>query len=95
MDFSTFSTDRRTNLAVVRALEIIGEATRHVPKSIRRRYPDVPWQDMAAMRNKLIHEYFGVDLEVLWRTIQEDLPPLCEAIQQVIDELGEKIQNGV
>jgi uncharacterized protein with HEPN domain len=95
MDFSTFSTDRRTNLAVVRTLEIIGEATRHVPKSIRRRYPDVPWQDMAAMRNKLIHEYFGVDLEVLWRTIQEDLPPLCEAIQQVIDELGEKIQNGV
>jgi uncharacterized protein with HEPN domain len=95
MDFSTFSTDRRTNLAVVRALEIIGEATRHVPKSIRRRYPDVPWQDMAAMRNKLIHEYFGVDLEVLRRTIQEDLPPLCEAIQQVIDELGEKIQNGV
>lgn len=87
IDFTSFSSDRRTNLAAVRALEIIGEAARHVPASVRRRYPQVPWQDMAAMRNKLIHEYFGVDLEVLWRTAQEDLPPLRNAIQQILAEL--------
>ena len=57
MDFPAFSADRRTNLAVVRALEIIGEAARHIPARTRRRYPQVPWQDMVAMRNKLIHEY--------------------------------------
>ena len=84
MDLSAFSADRRTNLAVVRALEIVGEATRHIPASTRRRYPQIPWQDMVAMRNKLIHEYFGVDLEVLWRTVQEDLPRLSNAIRQVL-----------
>lgn len=87
MDLSTFSADRRTNLAVVRAFEIIGEATRHIPASTRRRYPQMPWQDMAAMRNKLIHEYFGVDLEVLWRTVQEDLPQLADAINLILAQL--------
>lgn len=84
MDLSVFSADRRTNLAVVRALEIIGEAARHIPASNRRRFPQVPWQDMIAMRNKLIHEYFGVDLEVLWRTVQEDRPQLSNAIRQAL-----------
>ena len=56
MEFPNFSSDRRTILAVVRALEIIGEVTRHIPASTRRRFPQVPWQDMVAMRNKLIHE---------------------------------------
>lgn len=87
MEFPAFSADRRTILAVVRALEIIGEATRHIPAGTRRRFPLVPWQDMAAMRNKLIHEYYGVDLEVLWRTVQEDLPPLADAIRRMIADL--------
>ena len=69
---------------MVRALEIIGEAARHIPASNRRRFPQVPWQDMIAMRNELIHEYFGVDLEVLWRTVQEDLPQLSDAIRQAL-----------
>ena len=56
MDLPAFLTDRRTNLVVVRALEIIGEAARHIPASARRRHPEVAWQDMVAMRNKLIHE---------------------------------------
>ena len=89
MEVPAFSADRRTHLAVVRALEIIGEATRHIPASARRRYLQVPWQDMVAMRNKLIHEYFGVDLEVLWRTVQEDLPPLADAIRQVLAQMEE------
>ena len=56
MEFRSFSIDRRTNLAVVRALEIIGEASRHIPANVRRRFPRVPWQDMVGMRNMLIHE---------------------------------------
>ena len=84
MDFETFRSDRRTNLAVIRALEIIGEAARHIPANERRRHSQVPWQEMVAMRNKLIHQYFGVDLEVLWRTVQEDLPPLRDEISRVL-----------
>lgn len=84
MDYSTFSTDRRTNLAVVRALEIMGEAARHIPANIRRGYPESPWQEIVDMRNKLVHEYFGVDLEVLWRTVQKDLSPLRDAIRQML-----------
>lgn len=86
MDYPTFHTDRRTNLAVVRALEIMGEAARHIPANIRRDYPEIPWQDIVDMRNKLIHEYFGVDLEVLWRTVQEDLPPLRDEIRRILVE---------
>ena len=84
MDFETFRSDRRTNLAVITALEIIGEAARYIPANERRRHSQVPWQEMVAMRNKLIHQYFGVDLEVLWRTVQEDLPPLRDEISRVL-----------
>ena len=87
MDLSDLCADRRTNLALVRAMEIIGEAARHIPASVRRRHLQVPWQDMVAMRNKLIHEYFGVDLEVLWRTVQEDLPTLAEAIRGMLAQV--------
>ena len=84
MDFETFRSDRRTNLAVIRALEIIGAAAWRIPANERRRNSQVPWQEMVAMRNKLIHQYFGVDLEVLWRTVQEDLPPLRDEISRVL-----------
>lgn len=87
MEFSNFSSDRKTNLAVVRALEVIGEAARHIPQRARRRHPQVSWQDMVAMRNKLIHGYFGVDLEVLWRTVQVDLPPLRDEIRGMLAEM--------
>ena len=88
MDFSDFSADRRTYLAVVRSLEIMGEAARQIPENMRDFYPVVPWQDMGDMRNKLIHEYFGVDLEVVWRTVREDLPPLFDSIRRILAELG-------
>jgi uncharacterized protein with HEPN domain len=71
----------------VRALETIGEAARNIPASLRRRYPQVPWRDLVDMRNKLIHEYFGVDQEVLWRTVREDIPPLCDAVRQMLAEM--------
>ena len=87
MDFPTFYADRRTNLALVRTMETIGEAARHIAANVRRRHPQVPWQDMVAMRNKLIHEYFGVDLEVLWRTVQQDLPVLADAIRGMLAQM--------
>lgn len=71
-------------------MEIIGEAARKIPKSVCSRYPDVPWQDMAGMRDKLIHDYFGVDLRVVWKTLQIDLPPLRAKFKRIILEESEK-----
>jgi uncharacterized protein with HEPN domain len=85
LDFEQFASDDRTTFAVVRALEIIGEAAKKVPPAVRERYPDVPWQEMAGIRDKLIHDYFGVDLRVVWRTLHEDLPPLRAQIAQILD----------
>ena len=85
MEYDEFAADDKTLFAVVRALEVIGEATKKVPHSVRARYPTVPWRDMAGIRDKLIHEYYGVNLQVVWRTLQEDLPPLEAGIQQVIE----------
>ena len=93
IDFVTFRADTKSVFAVVRALEIIGEAARHVPTAVQHKYPQVPWRQMLSMRNLLIHEYFGVDLEVLWRTVQEDLPALSVEIEKILlDE--DDIQNG-
>lgn len=80
MSFEAFREDARTIDAVVRNIEIIGEAASHVPKEIQARYPVVPWKLIAGARNKMVHEYFGIDLEIVWKTVQEDLPILKEQI---------------
>ena len=69
MSADNFMADKKTINAVIRSLEIIGEATGKIPKDVRMRYPDVPWEEIIDMRNRLIHEYFGVDLDIVWQTI--------------------------
>lgn len=83
-----FFKDDKTVFAVLRALEIIGEAAKKVPPSVRKQAPDIPWREMAGIRDKLIHEYFGVNLEVIWKTIEEDLPPLKSAIRRLVGRKG-------
>ncbi len=90
MDLERFQEDRRTHLAVVRALEVIGEAGRQVPRPVRRRYPSVPWAEVIGMRNKMIHGYFGVDLRVVRDTVREDLPPLRAAVAEALADLEEE-----
>jgi uncharacterized protein with HEPN domain len=86
MSYEAFVVDDKTVFAVVRALEIVGEATKRIPQSIRDRYPEVPWRSMACIRDKLIHDYVSVNLEVVWKTVTEDLPALLPMIQRILDE---------
>jgi len=87
MTFDAFAKDARTSFAVIRAPEIIGEAARQIPADLRAAHPQVPWRAMTGIRDKLIHQYFGVDLEVIWRTVHEDLPPLLASLESVQVEL--------
>lgn len=72
--------DEKTIDAVIRNLGIIGEAAKNIPKEVKDKYRDVPWREIIGMRNKVIHEYFGVDIDILWKTIKEDLPMLRKKI---------------
>lgn len=83
----SFSTDKKTIKAVVRSLEVMGEAANKLPEHVRNRYPEVSWQEIIGMRNRLIHEYFGVDFDIVWQTIEEDLAPLETAVKKMIAEM--------
>jgi uncharacterized protein with HEPN domain len=83
MDYREFAQDDKTIFAVIRALEIVGEATKRIPTELRQRYGQVPWREMVGMRDKLIHEYFGVDLEVVGKTVNEDVPMLIPLIEDI------------
>jgi uncharacterized protein with HEPN domain len=89
-DFEEFSKDQKTIYAVVRALEIIGEATKNLPNSLKVEHPEVPWRDMAGFRDKVVHSYFGVDLEVVWDTAIDDAPSLRPLIAKILDEMEAK-----
>ncbi len=84
--FQDFSQNRRTYSAVIREFEIIGEAVGKLPEETKQKRPDVEWQDVKDLRNLLIHEYFGVDLEIIWKVIQDDLKTLMEAVADLYSQ---------
>lgn len=90
MTQESFSKDKKTIKAVVRSLEVIGEAAGKIPQQIRNRYPEVSWQEIIGMRNRLIHEYFGIDIDIIWQTIEEDMEPLEVIVQSMVDDLFDK-----
>ena len=87
MDYEEFISDKKTNYAVTRCIEIMGEAAKHVPEGVRKKYSEIPWKDIAGMRDKIIHMYFRVSLEKVWLVLKEDIPELKPLFQKVIAEL--------
>jgi uncharacterized protein with HEPN domain len=84
LGFEEFCNDRKTYSAVIREFEIIGEAVAKMPEELKGSRPDVEWQDIKDFRNLLSHEYFGVDLEIVWKIIEDDLPVLLDAIREIM-----------
>lgn len=72
--------------AVIRNISVIGEAARHVPDDVVARHPDLPWDEMRGMRNVLVHEYFGADIDTIWETARRDLPPLVAPLKKLLDQ---------
>jgi uncharacterized protein with HEPN domain len=88
LTFEEFQEDRKTVRAVLYNLAIIGEAVRSIPPEVEDLQPEIPWLDVRGMRNIVIHEYFQVDLSIIWQTIQEDLIPLEHSLCQLMDLYG-------
>jgi len=84
MDYDGFCTDDKAVYAVIRAFEIIGEAARQIPDNVRQSHQEIQWREIAAMRNKLTHEYFGVNTKVIWRTVHEDLPIIIPLLKKIL-----------
>jgi uncharacterized protein with HEPN domain len=87
MSYEEFYQDKKTVYAMIRCLEVIGEAAKNIPTATRRKYPDIPWKEMAGMRDKLIHGYSGVDSKKVWMVIQDNFPGLRMSITGILQDL--------
>jgi uncharacterized protein with HEPN domain len=85
--FEEFVQDDKTSSAVLRKLEIIGEAAKKIPADMRKSHSKIPWKEMAGMRDKVIHFYFGVDYEIVWKVIKERLPEILPEMNNILQEL--------
>jgi len=86
MRYETFLADTKTQDAVIRNLEIIGEAAKNLSEELRAKRPDIPWKGMSGIRDKLIHHYFGVNLDIIWQVVTNELPPVIAPLAEMHDE---------
>ena len=89
IEYHQFIQDENLKRAFVRSLEVIGEATKKISPEIKREYQEVPWRDMAGIRDKLIHEYFGVNYAVVWETVIKDIPEIYKIFREILGEINE------
>ena len=88
LTYEDFKADERTNFAVIRCLEIVGEASKSIPKEIKSKYNDIPWKDIAGLRDKIVHGYSEINLFRVWLVVKEDFPILKEEIENIMKDLG-------
>lgn len=93
MTYNVFIEDKKTVNAVIRSLEIIGEAAKSIPDDIKNKYINIPWKEMAGMRDKLIHQYFGVDLSIVWNVITEEIPSIEPELEKLKLSLKDNYNN--
>ena len=87
MSCQDFKKDKKTLNAVVRSIEIIGEASKNIPGALKAKHKELPWKQMTGMRDKLIHAYFGVDVETLWKAVKENIPPLRQLVRKMLHDI--------
>jgi len=88
MTYQAFLEDAKTQDAVVRNLEVIGEATKNLAKDLREQHAHVPWKSMAAVRDRLMHHYFGVNLDIVWQIVVDELPKVVSQLEMILHERG-------
>lgn len=86
LSFESFTMDRRTQLSVVKSIEIIGEAASRIDQEIRQQHSAIPWEDIVGMRNRLVHGYFDIDLRLVWDTVQDDIPNLIARLEPMVPQ---------
>jgi uncharacterized protein with HEPN domain len=89
VDFAKFCKDEKTQSAVVWQIQIIGEAVKNIPATIRDKYPEIPWKYMARIRDKIAHFYFGIDYEIVWDVIKNKLPEVKPSIQKMLQDMDD------
>jgi len=87
MDFESFRDDDKTSSAVIRKFEVMGEASKNVPDRLKEQYPSIPWKEMAGMRDRLIHFYFGIDYGLVWETIKNRIPAIKPLLSKILEDL--------
>lgn len=85
IDFSSFKNNDMISSAVIRKFEIIGEAAKNLPETIKAKYPNIPWKEMSGMRDKLIHFYFGIKYELVWETIKKEIPRIKPLLKKILE----------
>lgn len=90
MEYEEFRKDKKTQDAVIRNIEIMGEATKKLSEDIRKDYPNIPWKNIAGTRDKLIHNYFGVNIDIIWSIVQIEIPSLLPKIERIYQNLNEQ-----